>query len=156
MPLFQDNCKNLIPSTILLTFAYFFNIYYNSGGDSTVFNMAVSISGIENLTEVCRTFGSVFEVGKSDTLQLGTVNVTDVKPESLGTSIIFCYCKITKKCLQPIKCVCVRVLGCMCNCVCVFFCYNKPVVSFSTSNQEQSPGENYANSQEYTYGNVLY
>ena len=61
--------------------------------------MAINISGIENFTEVCRTFGSVYEVGKSGILQLGTVNVTDVQTESLGTSIIFCYCKInqTKK-----------------------------------------------------------
>ena len=58
--------------------------------------MAINISGIENFTEVCRTFKSVFEVGKSDTLQLGTVNVRDVKTEFLGTSIIFCYCKTTQ------------------------------------------------------------
>ena len=53
--------------------------------------MAINIRGIENFTEICRTFESVFEVGKSGTLQLGTVTVTDVKTESLGTSIIFCY-----------------------------------------------------------------
>ena len=58
--------------------------------------MAINIRGIENFTEICRTFESVFEVGKSGTLQLGTVTVTDVKTESLGTSIIFCYCKITQ------------------------------------------------------------
>ena len=116
--------------------------------------MAIDISGIENFTEICRIFGSVFEVGKSDTLQLGTFNVTDVKAEYLGTSIIFCYCKVTKT--QLIKCVCVCLCWDVCVTLCVFVCYQKPVVSFSTSNQGQSPGESYANSQEYTHGNVLY
>ena len=95
---------------------FFFNVCCISETDSTVLNMAINISGIENFTEICRTFGSVFEVGKSDTLQLGTVNVTDVKTEYLGTSIIICYCKVTKT--QPIKCVC----ACMCWDVCVTVC----------------------------------
>ena len=88
--------------------------------------MAINISGIENFTEVCRTFGSIFEVGKSDTLQLGTVNVTDVKTESLGMNIFFCYSKITKtkkqqnstaiKYVREFVCrkVCVSVLMCVC------------------------------------------
>ena len=92
-----DHFVGLALKGLILT--SFFNIYYISEGNSSVVTMAINISGIENFTEVCRTFGSVFEVGKSGTLQLGTVNVTDVQTESLGTGIIFCYCKInqTKK-----------------------------------------------------------
>ena len=92
-----DHFVGLALKGLILTL--FFNIYYISEGNSSVVTMAINISGIENFTEVCRTFGSVFEVGKSGILQLGTVNVTDVQTESLGKSIIFCYCKInqTKK-----------------------------------------------------------
>ena len=124
IPLFQYCCKNLISSTVLLTLTYFFNIYYISEGNSSVVNMAISISGIENFTEVCRTFGSIFEVGKSDILQLGTVNVTDVKTEFLGMSIFFCYSKITKTKKQQnntaIKYV--RVYVCRNVCVSVLIC----------------------------------
>ena len=87
-----DHFVGLALKGLILT--SFFNIYYISEGNSSVVTMAINISGIENFTEVCRTFGSVYEVGKSGILQLGTVNVTDVQTESLGKSIIFCYCKI--------------------------------------------------------------
>ena len=127
LPLFQDCCKNLISSTVLLVLTSFFNICYISEGNSSIINMAINISGTENFTEICRKFGSVFEVGESGTLQLGTVNVTDVKTESLGTRIIFCYCKITqtkkeRKDTAYKICMSVRVSGCMCNCVSLCVC----------------------------------
>ena len=64
---------------------------------------------------------SVFEVGKSGTLQLGTADITDAKTESLGTTIIFPYCKITQTKKQQNNkaykiCTTVRVSGCMCKC----------------------------------------
>ena len=79
--------------------------------------MAINISGIEKFTEACRTFKSIFEAGKSDTLQLGTVNVIDVKTESLGMRIIFCYCKITQT-KKKQKNSCVRMYVCLCVLVC--------------------------------------
>ena len=95
--------------------------------------MTINISGTENFTEVCWTFGSVFKVGKSDTLQLRTVKTedveTDVKTESLGESTLFCYCKITRtekwrKNIAHKTSTCVSVLGCTCKCasVCVCVC----------------------------------
>ena len=127
LPLFQDCCKNLILSTILLIPTSFFNICYVSEGNSSVINLAINISGIENFTEICKTFGSVFEAGESVTLQIGTVNVTDVKTESLGTRIIFCYWKITQTKKQQKGtsykiCMSVRVSGCICNCVYMCVC----------------------------------
>ena len=112
---------------VLLILTSFFNIYYISEGNSSVVNMAINIGGNENFTEICRTFGSVFEVGKSGTLQLGTVNVTDVKTESLGMTIIFCYWRITQTKRQQNNTACkictsVRVSGCMCKCAYVCVC----------------------------------
>ena len=93
--------------------------------------MTINISGTENFTEVCWTFGSAFKVGKSDTLQLGTVITedveTDVKTESLGKSTLFCYCKITRtekwrKNIAHKTSTCVSVLGCTCKCASVCVC----------------------------------
>ena len=116
----------MISWMVLLILTSFFNIYYISEGNSSVVNMAINIGGNENFTEICRTFGGVFEVGKSGILQLGTVNVTDVKTESLGTSIIFCYYKITqtKKQRNNIACkICTSVRVSVCMCTCAYVCY---------------------------------
>ena len=125
--LFQDCCKNLISSTVLLILTSFFNIDYISEGNSSVVTLAINITGIKNFTEICSAFESVFEVGKSGTLQLGTADITDVKTESLGTSIIFSYCKITQTKKQQNNkaykiCTTVRVSGCMCKCAYVSVC----------------------------------
>ena len=57
--------------------------------------MAININGINGITEVCRTFQSIIEVGWSKTLQLGTIDVTDIKTTYLGTKIAYWFFKIT-------------------------------------------------------------
>lgn len=55
--------------------------------------MAVNITVIGNSVEVCRTFGSIFEIGESKTLKLGIVNIKDVKTASLGKNSCFFFRK---------------------------------------------------------------
>ena len=66
--------------------------------NSTVFDMVISIGGIENITESCMSIRSIFQVYEPKTLKLGRVDVIDVQTVSQGTITFPCFCKIT-----PIK-----------------------------------------------------